>query len=644
MNRSNAIVFLTICLMIMAGCSKDETVPPAKPAPGEQAVAKVESTPKPDTQPETKAPTFAEQVPEWRKLVRSASLQDWVKLPDDLPFYRIQVSFDTEFMTYQGHTDLLVKNRSKSSWKELAFHLYPNFPAIAGDLKYLKVTSCSVNGEKVQGKDKHTLLVVPLATPLSPGGQVHIELEFSGLIKRLKTSPTDPQADIWSQFMDLMGDEPGDWGIFAYSSGIMSLALWYPILAAYDEAGWDVSPPDEIGDFSYFDVSDYQVEVSIDPAYDLISTGVRLGREDDVEQLCAGGVREFSLIGSKRLFSLSRMVKGKGEIKVNSYALEAGGDTHNMTLHTAADSLEVFEAEFGPYPYTELDLVQTDLLSGVGGVEFPGLVTIASLLYFDSWKHESPETTEICDSRFMREATQFVVAHEVAHQWWNAVVGSHSRNHPFLDEALANYSAVMFFERKYGTEAGQRQTLFELKLPYQLHRFMGGEDLPVDLPTRSFTDLMDYSVIVYSKGGLFLQAMEAYLTLPGFKQAMSSYYNRYMFRIASREDLIREFVGEAGSEDAVRALAGRWLEGKHGDEDIGSFAPAEIVPLLFAELGLHFDKWFLDMLGEKGFWELFKVAGNILDGKEDMFEGVDFDATVGWVTKLAQKFMWDILL
>ena len=43
---------------------------------------------------------------------------------------------------------------------------------------------------------------------------------------------------------------------------------------------------------------------------------------------------------------------------------------------------------------------------------------------------------------------EFVVAHEVAHQWWHGLVGSDSRDHPYVDEALAQLVA-RGFSKKY---------------------------------------------------------------------------------------------------------------------------------------------------------------------------------------------------
>jgi hypothetical protein len=599
--------------------------------------------------PATQAPPppvdeFMAQFQGLRAEVRKASLMDWVKLEDNIPFYKISFKIDPVFMSYDGHTDLWVMNRSDRAWDRLVFHLYPNSPAVAGALAYLRVKQARIDGRPVAGVDQKTRYEIPLAEPLLPGRALHVEMEFQGLVKRFEKGDGGPSRDVWRQLLDVLGEESGDWGIFGCSSGVVSMALSYPILASFDAAGWDIQPPSKLGDFSYFDVSDYLVTVEMDPGYDVVGTGKLLERNGEVSRFAAGGVREFMMVAGKGMFALSRKAGPGGDVEINAYALAAGGDTHRLVLKTAAESLDEFEGLFGPYPYRELDVVQTDLFSGIGGVEFPGLISIASLMYMDSWKGLVPEAADFVDSRFMREATQFVVAHEVAHQWWNAVVGSHSRNHPFLDEALANYSAVLYFDRVGGPEAAARQLLFELKLPYQLYRLLGGEDRPVDLATTDFTDMVAYGAIVYSKGGLMLHELRNRASLDALRRGLTDYYSRFMFKVAVPEDLTGALGAAWGRPEEMQALAQRWLKGTYGDEDIGRFDPGEVVPALLAEFGLKLDNWFLDMLKQEGFWELVQVAANIVEGKPDMFEGVEIAKVTDWLTQAAKKVLMDILM
>ena len=608
----------------------------------------VEAPPAADVRAKVSAPAsrtdqFLQQLDSLRARIRDESLELTTEVPGDIPLYRINVDMDTEFMMYTGQMDLWVKNRSNQVWKELHFHLYPNFGAISGDLKNVRVKTAEVNSESAEFSERGPRLVITLPSPLQPGQAVHSYVVFEGLIKRGATGSGDSVEDMWGDLGKLLGGSVEDYGVFAYSSGIVSMALWYPVLAAYDDA-WDWPQDTHVGDFSYFVVSDHAVSVEIDSAFTLITTGVEARKQQEGNRtFYAGAAREFMLMASKKLLLLTKMAGRSNKIAVNSYAFASDTGTQKMVLESAVNSVNVFEKLFGPYPYRELDVVEADLGAGIGGVEFPGLVTIARMLYLDTTKGTVPEAAAVVDSRFIKESIEFVVAHEVAHQWWNAVVGSHSRLHPFVDEALANYSAILYFEEIHGKGAMNRQILFELKLPYQLHRFLGGIDRPVDMPTSEYTDMIEYSAIVYGKGALFLHELRRYMATEPFLKALSNYYSKYTFRIASPSQLLAEFTALDDDPEKIEALAERWLEEKHGDEDIQLLDPGIIVPAVLDELGLELDSWVVDLMKEEGFWELVKLAANIAEGEEDMFDGVRLDKIVDWGSKIGKKLLFDMI-
>ena len=57
----------------------------------------------------------------------------------------------------------------------------------------------------------------------------------------------------------------------------------------------------------------------------------------------------------------------------------------------------------------------------------------------------------------------FVVAHEMAHQWWgHQVVGADIQGAQMLSETLAEYSALMVMEKEYGRDAMRRFLDYEM--------------------------------------------------------------------------------------------------------------------------------------------------------------------------------------
>jgi len=196
------------------------------------------------------------------------------------------------------------------------------------------------------------------------------------------------------------------------------------------------------------------------------------------------------------------------------------------------------------------------------------------MLYADDQQKEEEEEGSIeqllAKSPVFEQMLEFVVAHEVAHQWWNAVVGSNSKKHPSIDEAMANYSAVLYFEHFHGRKAAEQQMAMQMKLNYQMHRMMGGQDKPVLLPASSFQGALEYAAIVYGKGALFYDQLRTLMGDPAFFSAWKSYYDSYWFRIAGPDSfkVIAEKKAPQKSK-AINALYQRWMNEMHGDEDIG---------------------------------------------------------------------------
>ena len=652
MKLNQFLALVGTVLLLGASCTNEST----KEAPTPQSVVKAESpvvgtdgnAPKmaPKVDPAAMAgkldagesEPLSGKVKELRDLIRGKSVKPGFRLGDGT-FYRMDVTLDPDFMSYSGRSDMVVVNGSTKPWTELHFHLYPNSEAISGNLKGLKVDKAWVAGEAAQGKDMTSHYVVPLKTALEPGKSVDVTLEFRGLLKRGKMVETEGIMNIVQMLMDSMGGS-GDYGVFAYSSGIISMSLWYPILSAYDVDGWDTQSSEKMGDFSYFEVADYQVTMHIPSDFAVATTGTETENKDGVRTFMAGGVREFTVLAGKGL--KPQETKTPSGVIVRSWTLEKESKEGSQQLKTAAESVGFYEDKFGPYPYTELDVVGADLTGGAGGVEFPGLVTIARMLYMSSYASTLPGGAEIPESPMLRDTLTFVVAHEVAHQWWNAVVGSHSRKHPFVDEAMANWSALEFMGKIQGSSARDEQVFLQFELPYHLSRFMGGKDMPVDSPTSAFDNPISYSAIVYAKGGLFVDQIRQKLGDEKMYKALQNYYEEFSFKIAQPDDLLRHFKTTSKMDAEVDYLSERWLKGTHADRDIGKLDPTRAIPFLVKNLNLDVPPWVKELMKEEGVWEAAKIVSNFVQGN-DWDKDIDMNKITELGTRFLKKYAMDFL-
>lgn len=530
------IFFLLLIPLLLVGCLSPET--PAAVATPTAAAPNVEATraepAAPQSRPEAEATATLLAVQE------SESAEDTSQSPTESPAdhgnyesllgaprYNIQLDLDYLESRYAGSLILDYTNLEDIPQDVLFFRLFPNGGASYGNGS-LRVTEVLVDGNPVEMNLSldDTVLEVVLPNPLPVGEQLQLELSFQGQVPR-----------------DFGGeDTPSGYGIYNLSQGVMALSGWYPILAVYDDEGWNLDPVSPIGDSVYSDMAFYIVEINADNDLIIAATGDEIGK-DEQDQLTSyryesGPARDFFLIMSPDFEVTSREVDGT---LVNSYYLPGHEAAGKDGLEIAADSLQVFNRRFGVYPYRELDLVEAPMRNALG-VEYPGIILVASSLYDDT----SDPTFSVA------------TAHEVAHQWWYNLVGNDVIEHPWLDEALTTYSSSLYFEDKLGPGAA-RGLIGYWEDRYSQLVADGLDDLITEdlvyfegLPERRV-----YGGVVYTKGGLFFKELRDEIGDQAFFEALQAYFQKYQYQVAEPEDLLEAFEEAAGR--SLQDFYQQWL-------------------------------------------------------------------------------------
>ncbi|MDW8269714.1 MAG: M1 family metallopeptidase, partial [Anaerolineae bacterium] len=324
-----------------------------------------------------------------------AAEEDALRLRPGASVYHLDLNLADDLTRLTGRQEVHYTNTESVPLTEVYFRLFPN---IAGG--ETNVTAVTLNGAPVQPRYalENSALIVPLGRALAPGESVVIGLDYT------VTVPTWPG---------------GNYGTFALLDEVLALAHFYPLIPAYDDEGWNAEMAPSIGDVVYADTSYYWVRLEAPAALVVVTSGRELERVEQgdrrVYTFIAGPVRDFYLVASPRFAVSSTTV---GETDVHSWAFPERTEAATLALEQAATALAIYNRRFGPYPYTELDIVATPTLAG--GVEYPGVIVVAASVY------ENPS-----DPFF-----EHVVAHEVAHQWFYGVVGNDQVDEPWLDESL----------------------------------------------------------------------------------------------------------------------------------------------------------------------------------------------------------------
>lgn len=206
----------------------------------------------------------------------------------------------------------------------------------------------------------------------------------------------------------------------------------------------------------------------------------------------------------------------------------------------AARSIEAFTTDFGPAPYAQLDVVEAQI--PIGGYEYPGLVL------FDGQRRAQAD----------RAGIDFLVPHEVAHQWFYALLGNDVTREPWIDEGLATYAQLRYLLRSRGADAmaAQRQQ-WEAEYAGALSR----QPVGVNRPLFSYTDWVSYRGPTYYATAILFDDLRQRLDDAVFRQAIQRLLTQYAFQEVTTADVQATFDAVATENGAsLSDFWPRWLE------------------------------------------------------------------------------------
>lgn len=453
--------------------------------------------------------------------------------------YTMRLALDTAGKTLSGQQTVSFINNEDVPLEEAYFHIYPNaFKKLGGSIA---IKGIKINGSdsqyRIEGQDS-TLLCVPFLTPLQPGNrnQIYIEYEIS--------IPREGENGI--------GDR------FGYGRNTFNLGNFFPIAAVYQNGGWDKHPYDEKGDAFYSETGNFDVEI-IAPEKQVIACSGYVEEEkaaDGVRRLKikAYSVRDFAFVASDMFKVEEVMVDGT---LVKSYA--ASRRKAKKILEYGREAIRLFNKSYGQYPYPVCSIVQSDI---GGGMEYPSLVMI-----------ESGEYGNVSLNNYLacyyygkpKGSLEFVVVHELAHQWWYGLVGNDEYREAWIDEPLTQYSTLEYFRQRYGQKEFDR--LYERYIKLGMEAFLlsdNGGSNSLNRPLDRFSN-DEYYILIYNKGTMMFKDLEDQLGDEKFDRLLRTLFDRYRFGVVNGEKLI-ELTSEIAGED-MNGFFRSWLEtDSTGDE------------------------------------------------------------------------------
>ena len=355
------------------------------------------------------------------------------QLGKDLNNYNITLEVDVNTKQVTAKQTVNYINNTDNILKTIKFHLYPQFfeqgatekivPSIKMNQAYpngISYADFNIDRIKVENVDVvvlyesefDSILCVNLNASLMPKERTNIYIEYSFTLPNCQHR-------------------------FGYGNNTINLANFYPVACVYENGNFNTQGYNPNGDPFYSDMANYCVNITSAEQYVVASTGEKtnIKTEDGKTTTTFNGnmVRDFALVMSDKFEIVSD--------KTNNTTVEYyyfNDQNPNKSLQASVDAIKTFSKLFGDYSYSTLAVVETDFV--YGGMEYPNLIMIS---------------TDIKnDDDYLN-----VIIHETAHQWWYGMVGNDEYKYPWLDEALTEYSTILFYDNCEGYNLNHNQMI-----------------------------------------------------------------------------------------------------------------------------------------------------------------------------------------
>lgn len=310
-------------------------------------------------------------------------------------------------------------------------------------------------------------------------------------------------------------------GRFGYAEGVFMLGNVFPVAAVWQDGAWRTDAYAAIGDPFMSECANWQVTLRLPDEYEVAASAHGTRGKDGIYAFEGLALRDFALVVSRDFTCVQGMAEG---VLITAYA-RSKADAELM-LRYAAQAMASYAKRWGAYAYPTFTLAEA--VFPYGGMEYPGLVMIGS---------------DVLQSG--GQVLEYTVAHETAHQWWAVMVGSDGWFDPWQDEALCEYAWLDYVGDWYGP-ADRSQMAFDRVETAMRITIPGG--VTPGSPIDYFSDLTQYSRIVYQRGAAFWCAMELHLGKDGLDAMLRDYQARFRFRNATRAELTALISRHAGMD------------------------------------------------------------------------------------------------
>jgi aminopeptidase N len=158
-----------------------------------------------------------------------------------------------------------------------------------------------------------------------------------------------------------------------------------------------------------------------------------------------------------------------------------------------------------------------------------------------------------------------VIVHESAHQWWYNLVGNDQYSNPWLDEALTEFSTLLFYNNNTGYNFSYHQMLNGMQENFNIFvsvysDVFGSIDTSLTRNISEYPTSPEYTYCVYVKGILMLDSLYQLIGKKNFINGVQLYAKTYAYKIATPEAFISCF--EKVYKNNLESFFDCWLNDK----------------------------------------------------------------------------------
>ncbi|HEU5153250.1 MAG TPA: M1 family metallopeptidase [Gemmatimonadales bacterium] len=379
-----------------------------------------------------------------------------------------------------------------------------------------------------------TTMRVDLPKPLPPGGMSDLEIRWRFPVP------------------DYGGGRMG------HDGTLYEFGQWYPRMAVYDDVrGWNHEPYIGAGEF-YLEYGRFDVSISLPATYVVAATGrlqnpltvltaaqrsrLAKARTSDTAvaiitadeagdaaktrpstrgnltwRFSADSVRDFAFAAAP---NFRWDASGYNGIYVHTF-YRPQAQLWTEANHIVREAVKYYSEQWYPYPYAHISSIE----GPIEGMEYP-------MMTFDP---TGPVRIDL----------QWVLAHELGHQWVPMIVGSNERLYPWMDEGFNTFidlaNAAKYFQ---GTPYGDSIEVHPLHL-YADHSKPGQEQPLITRPVES----RDLFWTAYQKPALMMQTLRyEVLGKSRFDSAFRAYIKAWAFKHPTPADFFRIMRDESGMD------------------------------------------------------------------------------------------------